>query len=174
MKNKKDNPRDEAQRIFQQPYSRVLKAAEEGGFTAEVLEFPGCFAEGETWEEASTNLLETALTWIEECLEKGEAVPGPQQESEYGGKIALRLSKSQHAKAVAHADKDGVSLNQFLVAAVAECLGERKVSRQSGAKFTIHLHASAATSGSANPNLLNTLLQTATTAENRTGPRRVC
>lgn len=155
MKNDKDLS-TEAKLIFQQPYSRVLKAAEEGGFTAEVLEFPGCFAEGETWEEASRNLEETALTWIEECLAKCEAVPAPHEESVYSGKVALRLSKSQHGKAVACAEKDGVSLNQFLVAAVAEALGEKKASRQNVTKIILHIRRQT-TAGNTNADPLMAL-----------------
>jgi len=34
--------------ILRKPYARVLVPDENGGFFAEILEFPGCFAEGET------------------------------------------------------------------------------------------------------------------------------
>ena len=41
----------------------------------------------------------------------------------FGGKVALRLPKSLHRQAAQLAARDGVSLNQFLVSAIAERVG---------------------------------------------------
>ena len=42
----------------------VVHPAEEGGFWAEVPSIPGCFTQGETWEELIPNIYEA----IEACL----------------------------------------------------------------------------------------------------------
>ena len=42
---------------------------------------------------------------------------------EFGGKIALRLPRCLHRQAVRFAERDRVSLNQFLVSAVASSVG---------------------------------------------------
>jgi predicted RNase H-like HicB family nuclease len=42
----------------------VVHKAEEGGFWAEVPSIPGCFTQGDTWEELLKNIYEA----IEACL----------------------------------------------------------------------------------------------------------
>jgi len=42
----------------------VVRKAEEGGFWAEVPSIPGCFTQGDTWEELLKNIYEA----IEACL----------------------------------------------------------------------------------------------------------
>jgi predicted RNase H-like HicB family nuclease len=108
---------------LKEPYSRILIPNEEGGYSAEVLEFPGCFAEGNTADEAMRNLEEAAVAWIEAALDHGQEIPEPYMNQGYGGKIALRLPKSLHRQAVRLAQRDSVSLNQFLVSAIAERVG---------------------------------------------------
>jgi predicted RNase H-like HicB family nuclease len=109
---------------LREPYSRVLTPDEETGtYTAEIREFPGCVAQGDTPEEAFKNLEAAAGSWIEVALAMGQTIPEPAQEESYSGRIVLRLPKSLHRRAAQAAERDGTSLNQFLVAAVAEQLG---------------------------------------------------
>jgi antitoxin HicB len=105
------------------PYSRVLIPDEEGGYSAEILEFPGCYSDGDTAEEALANIEEAARNWIEATLEAGRPIPPPSTEYEYAGKVALRLPVSLHRQAVRLAERDRVSLNAWLVAAVAARAG---------------------------------------------------
>ena len=49
---------------LKEPYSRVLLPEEDGRFSAEILEFPGCFAQGDNPGEAFDNLEMTAKSWI--------------------------------------------------------------------------------------------------------------
>lgn len=105
------------------PYSRILIPNDDGIFSAEILEFPGCFAEGKTPEEAYCKLEEAAKSWIEASLEQGLDIPGPAMNHGYSGKIALRLPRSLHRQAARMAERDGISLNQFLVTAIATRLG---------------------------------------------------
>ncbi len=93
------------------------------GFHAEILEFPGCFAQGESAAEAYTNLERAAHAWIEACQEQGQDVPAPMANAGYSGKIVLRLPKSVHRQAARMAKRDGVSLNQFLVSSVSGRVG---------------------------------------------------
>jgi len=59
------------------PYTRVLTPDEGGGFSAEILEFPGCFAEGDTVTEALEHLEEVAVLWLQVALEQGWAILQP-------------------------------------------------------------------------------------------------
>jgi predicted RNase H-like HicB family nuclease len=105
------------------PYARIITPAEEGGFAAEILEFSGCFAEGDTPTEAFHNLEEVAEAWIEAALEDGQEIPPPSINQGYAGKVALRLPRDLHRLASRKAVRDGVSLNQCLVTAIAAWVG---------------------------------------------------
>jgi predicted RNase H-like HicB family nuclease len=107
---------------LKEPYSRIL-IPDDSSFAAEILEFPGCFAQGDTPNEAFASLEEAAELWIEAALEEGLEIPEPYMNQGYGGKIALRLPKSIHRQAARLADRDGVSLNQFLVSAISARVG---------------------------------------------------
>src|SRR6266852_4372633 len=112
-----------AQEYLKEPYARILIPEEEGGYSAEILEFPGCFAEGETADEAMQTLEHAADAWIQAALDQGQEIPPPFRNQGYGGKIALRLPKSLHRQATQFAERDGTSLNQFLVSAIAARVG---------------------------------------------------
>lgn len=48
---------------------------EDGGYVAECPSLPGCFSQGETWEETLVNIKEAIALYIEDMVENGEAVP---------------------------------------------------------------------------------------------------
>jgi predicted RNase H-like HicB family nuclease len=110
---------------LRRPYARVLIPDDEGRYAAQILEFPGCYSEGGTPEEAYSNLEEAAQNWIESALAQGMAVPEPSVSQGYSGTISLRLPKSIHRRAAQLAHRDGVSLNQFLLTAIASRVGEQ-------------------------------------------------
>jgi predicted RNase H-like HicB family nuclease len=109
---------------LKKPYGRLV-VPDTGGFRAEIVEFPGCIAIGNTASEALANLEEVAVLWIEGALEKRQPIPLPLDSGEgFSGKLVLRLPRSLHKRATHQAGRDGVSLNQFIVACVAERMGE--------------------------------------------------
>ena len=105
------------------PYSRILIPQEGGRFSAEILEFPGCFAEGETPEAAYANLEDAAASWLAACLAADTPVPPPLTNYEASGRFALRLPRSLYGRAAKTAAAEGTSLNQFIATAVAERIG---------------------------------------------------
>lgn len=109
--------------ILKAPYSRVLIPEEDGTFSAEILEFPGCFAQGKTANEAFNNLEGAAKVWIEASLAQGLNIPSPALNQSYSGKIALRIPRSLHKRAAQMAARDATSLNQFLITAIASRIG---------------------------------------------------
>ena len=109
---------------LKRPYTRLIIPDEETGtFTAKIAEFPGCIAQGDTAKDAYESLEEAAKSWIEAALDLGQQIPSPLIEQEYGGKFALRLPRSLHRQASLAADREGTSLNQFIVYAVSEKMG---------------------------------------------------
>lgn len=108
------------------PYSKVLVRDETGGYVAEVLEFPGCITEGDTPDEAIRNLDEAMEDWLKAVLESRMSVPEPLASQGYSGRLVVRMPKWVHKEAARYALADGVSLNQWIVEAVAERLGAQR------------------------------------------------
>ena len=111
--------------ILKRPYARVLTPDPDGRVTAEIMEFPGCVAFGDTSADALARLEEVAVDWINAALEQGQDIPEPLNSIDYSGKLVLRMTRSLHQRAALYADREGVSLNQFIVTCLAEAVGER-------------------------------------------------
>lgn len=54
-----------------------LAAEDGGGFVATVPDLPGCISDGETPEEALSNVRDAINAWIDEARALGRAVPKP-------------------------------------------------------------------------------------------------
>lgn len=61
-----------AKELLLLPYVRVLVPEEDGGFSAAIPEFPGCFADGNSAKEAARNLERAAYSWLRALLEGGK------------------------------------------------------------------------------------------------------
>ena len=105
------------------PYSFALTEGEDGVYTAQVLELPGAISEGDTPQEALTNGRNALAAVIAAMLDRGQEIPEPFESREFSGTTQLRMPPSLHARAVALARRDNVSLNRFLSAAVAHYVG---------------------------------------------------
>jgi antitoxin HicB len=93
---------------------------EDGGFTVAVKDLPGCITQGDTSEEAFEMIAEARELWIESAYEYNDPIPMPSTDVEYSGKTILRMPKYLHARLAESAKREGVSLNQYLVALLSE------------------------------------------------------
>jgi predicted RNase H-like HicB family nuclease len=123
-------------KILKKPYARQVIPQEDGLYKAEILEFPGCFAVGDSAIEALASLEEIAIDWLAATIAQGQNIPEPSDATGYSGKTVLRMSKTLHKKAAQFAMRDGVSLNQFVVNCVAEQVGLRAKPVLLGAQST--------------------------------------
>lgn len=57
-----------------------LKDEDGGGFIATVPDLPGCMSDGETPEEALTNVQGAIEAWIEAAQDMGHKVPKPSEQ----------------------------------------------------------------------------------------------
>jgi len=105
------------------PYSRILIPNDDGTYSAEVMEFPGCYAEGATREEALDNLERAADEWIESSLRQRREIAEPFSVRGFNGAVSLRLPRGLHKQAARMAEREGTSLNQYLIAAIAHRVG---------------------------------------------------
>jgi predicted RNase H-like HicB family nuclease len=59
----------------------VLRREEDGGYSAQCLELPGCVSEGDTWEEALENIKEAILGYLEAFPEEIEKLKEEEKEA---------------------------------------------------------------------------------------------
>jgi predicted RNase H-like HicB family nuclease len=126
------------------PYSRVLIPNDDGTYSAEILELHGCYAQGDTPNEAIQNLEAAAQDWIEAALAMGQVIPEPSINAGYSGHFALRLPRGLHRQASRMAKRDGTSLNQFLVTAVSARVGAEDFYSYLAERFERRLTVTAA------------------------------
>ncbi len=106
------------------PYTHTIVRDEDTGtFTAQIMELPGCIAQGDSPEGAYARLEDVAKEWISIALEQGESIPKPFQTHGFSGRFALRLPRTLHQQAALLADVEGTSLNKLIVSALSERVG---------------------------------------------------
>ena len=104
-------------------YPVTIIPAAGGGYVADIEMLPGCLTQGETLEEAYSNIEEARRLWIEVAYEDGQDIPEPRDEQKYSGKFFIRAPRSLHRKLGQMAEREGVSLNQLLVTTLAQSVG---------------------------------------------------
>jgi antitoxin HicB len=104
------------------PYARELIPDTEGGWFIRIKELPGCMSQGDTPEEALRMIEDAMRGWLAVSLEDGDPIPEPRPEEEYSGKFVVRVPRSLHRQLVEEAERDGVSLNQFVNVALASAV----------------------------------------------------
>lgn len=103
------------------PYAITI-IPDDGSYFVKVNEFEGCISVGETKAEALELIEDAMREWLTVAIEDGLEIPLPEamREESYSGKFLLRMPKSLHGKLALAAEKEGVSLNQHIVALLAE------------------------------------------------------
>jgi antitoxin HicB len=99
------------------PFSIHIQAEAEGGFFARVEELKGCMTQGENMEEVARNIQDAMEAWLTTALDRGIAIPEPET---FSGKFVLRVPKSLHRKLSENAERENLSLNQFLIYLLTE------------------------------------------------------
>lgn len=75
---------------LKKPYGRVVFPEEDGTFRAEIIEFPGCIAVGDSASEALSRLDAVAESWLKSTIDRGQRVPEP-----FLSGVALRFIENQ-------------------------------------------------------------------------------
>ena len=104
----------------------------DGGFIASIPDLPGCYTSGETKREVLERIEESKASWLESYHAVHGNAPEPGNPTSYSGRLLLRLPKYLHKKLHEGAKEEGVSVNQYLVALVAEGIFRGELSRARG------------------------------------------
>jgi predicted RNase H-like HicB family nuclease len=94
----------------------------DGGYVIEYPDLPGCLTQADTMDEIGPMAEEARSLWIESVYERGLPVPLPSYPEEYSGKFVVRLPKRLHRRLAEAAEREGVSLNQYIVGLLSQGL----------------------------------------------------
>lgn len=130
-------------------YTITVRQIEEEGervFEATIAEFPDAADYAETYVEAYELAVITIQATAELYAESGKLFPNPiKREGDFSGRVTLRMPKTIHAKANRIAEQEGVSLNQFIVATIAENVGGTDTLTRIERRLDVYLRKTATT-----------------------------
>lgn len=110
-------------------YPIVFHLNEDGSYTAEIRELPGCVTQGETLAETAENIQDARKLWIETAYDFQDKIPLPATDNSYSGKTLLRMPRSLHQKLAENAEVEGISLNQYLIHLLSEQNSSQEIIR---------------------------------------------
>lgn len=119
-KKRKSTKRSRPSRVRRSPddYQMVLLwSAEDQCYVVTLPAWQNARTHGATIGEAVRNAREVLTLLIESALRHGESVPDP--ERRFSGNLRLRLPVSLHGRLAREAEREGVSLNQWIVSKLA-------------------------------------------------------
>lgn len=95
-------------------------------YVGRVDEFPNISSFEDSFDEARAMVIDAIQTLKKIAEETSEYFPDPYTArfDEFSGRVTLRLPKSLHAKVSTKASQEEVSVNQYLVTAIATYVGE--------------------------------------------------
>jgi len=134
----------------QLPYNIIVEKWDDGNgpyWVARVLELPHCLIHGNTPEEAIKEIEAVKRDWIKSNLERGLNIPEPVAHS-YSGQIRLRMPAYLHKLISERASAEGISINQYMVALLANSVGTHKVSNSGKPEYRSNPHRSRKTAAS--------------------------
>lgn len=109
QRSRKPNARD---------YQIVVRwSAEDECFLASAPALDGCVTHGDTPEVALRNGLEAAQLWLDSARKHNHPIPKPTRE--YSGRMTLRIPHSLHQRIAEEAEREGVSINQWVLTKLA-------------------------------------------------------
>jgi antitoxin HicB len=117
------------QKTADDTYPIVIAPAANGdgpGWIASVAELPGCEAHGATPESAAAGMSAAVERWVREARAAGREVPPPGAAAAHSGKLLVRMPRSLHAELVRASEREGTSLNAYIVAALSASVAWRR------------------------------------------------
>jgi len=116
------------------PYPVTLVHGEPGveeEWLATVDTLAGCSATASTHEEALARVSRAVDEWLQAAAREGRDVPDPKSLQSHSGRLLLRMPQTLHAELSRIAERERVSLNQFITDVLAGTVGWRVPTRGS-------------------------------------------
>jgi predicted RNase H-like HicB family nuclease len=111
------------------PYPVTL-VHEQNEWLATIDALPGCTARGATPDDAIERASEAMSAWLVTARREGKDVPEPKPAQSHSGRLLLRMPQTLHAELARTAEREHVSLNQFITDVLAGALGWRTTGRK--------------------------------------------
>jgi antitoxin HicB len=108
------------------PYRLEIVKSEHGDCVLSFPELPGCVTQIDDLADIAAMSREILTGWLELALEDGQDIPEPEGQPDYSGKFILRIARSLHRELAVAADREGVSLNAYAAAILAQGLTWRQ------------------------------------------------
>ena len=89
----------------------------------EYPDIPGCMSDGETVEEAIANGRDALRDCMGVFRESGRKIPKPGVQA---AQWPQRVPRTRYAKLTKEAEREGVSINSFVTAIIAEAIGAKQ------------------------------------------------
>ena len=105
-------------------------------WVATIDALPGCNARGATADEALERVTAAVAAALEAAEREGKEVPEAKSAQSHSGRLLLRMPQTLHAELARAAERERVSLNQFITAALSGSLGWRSPDRDNVAGGT--------------------------------------
>ena len=118
------------------PYPVTL-VHDESEWVATVDALPGCAGRGATPDEAVERASDAMTAWLTTARREGKDVPDPKSSQSHSGRLLLRMPQTLHAELARTAEREHVSLNQFITDVLAGALGWRTTGRKAHVTRTV-------------------------------------
>lgn len=115
------------------PYPVTLLHQDDDQWVATIDALPGCTARGATPDEAVERAGEAMAAWLASAKREGKSVPEPKSAQSHSGRLLLRMPQTLHAELARLAERESVSLNQFITDVLAGALGWRATGQKARA-----------------------------------------
>ena len=103
----------------------------DGGYVVVFPDLPGCLTQVESLAELPAMVEDAKRAWMTSVFEAGQEIPPPSRpDTEYSGKFIIRAPRSLHRQLSESAEREGVSLNQYLVMLLARAEAEVRMGRR--------------------------------------------
>jgi antitoxin HicB len=135
------------------PYPVTLVHEDDDQWVATIDALPGCAARGASPDEAVERAGEAMAAWLASAKREGKNVPEPKTAQSHSGRLLLRMPQTLHAELARIAERESVSLNQFITDVLSGALGWRATGPKTrgGAVRTLDVDDEATQAGGASP-----------------------
>lgn len=97
----------------------VIWSDEDRAFVARVVEYPSLAAHGKTQEAALKEIRKVVGSVLKDLSESSEPAPEPLSKRNYSGRLNVRMPSHLRRQLTVEAEKEGVSLNQWITTKLA-------------------------------------------------------